>query len=242
MTLPLRAFNYLAGEADLQYFFPGALDGSLLPQGLPGVVVPRSKPRVGMELMDGGGDLALACRTRKGSAKCNDAFLLLIAKRLLWETGVVWHTGEWSEYLQPGLGWVGAAPERQRWKLELWETEFGVGEPRQEGPGGNVGDQEGLVGASAGAAWPALRPYPQPALPVTSSLVPVQKVASEAKNTAAAATFSWLASMRPRAGGTRGKGESRGAPARPPPPDTTHPAPTPTWARVPSDCSSGGQG
>lgn len=58
-------------------------------------------------------------------------------------------------------------------------------------------NQKGVTGASRGTLHLALHPYPSSAPPVTSNSMPVQKLASEARNTAAAPTSAgWP--MRPR--------------------------------------------
>lgn len=69
------------------------------------------------------------------------------------------------------------------------------------------------MGGSKGVPGMALHPYPSSAPPVTNSSVPVQKLASEARNTAAAPTSAgWP--MRPRGWGeTREKGDQ----GKPPP-------------------------
>lgn len=72
------------------------------------------------------------------------------------------------------------------------------------------------MGASTGVPRLALRPYPSSAPPVTNSSIPVQKLASDARKTAAAPTSAgWP--MRPRGWGeTRQKG-GQGEPPLPPP-------------------------
>lgn len=102
------------------------------------------------------------------------------------------------------------------------------------------------MGGSTGVPGMALRPYPSSAPPVTNSSIPVQKLASEARNTAAAATSAgWP--MRPRGWGeTGGKGEHVKhlvwLPCPKPLPKHLDGAPTPTWARVPSRIVAAGSG
>lgn len=72
-----------------------------------------------------------------------------------------------------------------------WES------PSQGSPSRNVENQEGVPGASTGEFHLALHPYPSSTPPVISNSMPVQKLASEARNTAMAPTSAgWP--VRPR--------------------------------------------
>lgn len=165
--------------------------------------------------------------------KCNDTLLLLAANCFY---GNLWGSlAHWQMHLRG-----------REQKLEFGRLSLEREIPRQGSPRGNVGNQEGLAEASTGAPHLALHPYPSSAPPVTSNSVPVQKVASEARNTAAAPTSAgWP--MRPRGWGDKGKRRSRAALTRllhtiPLTPYLSDPAPTPTWAIVPSRIVALGSG
>lgn len=116
-----------------------------------------------------------------------------------------------------------------------WES------PCQGSPRGNAGNQEGIAGASTGVPHLALHRTParHPQSPAAQCL---QKLASEARNTAAAPTSAG-GPMRPR--GWR-KTRRKGCQEEPSPnahtPCHLDLAPTPTWATVPSQTVALGSG
>lgn len=141
-------------------------------------------------------------------------------RALLWAlVGVVWHTGKWASCLE-----LGAILEGQRAEAGIWgRLNLGREGPGQGSPRRSVENQEGMTGASTGAPHLALHTYSSSAAPrVTSSSVPVQKVASEsqARNTAAAPTWAGWPTW-PRGWEETGIKEVNGSPRLTPTPHTT---------------------